>query len=412
MKLKVKELQAAVNSIQITDKMQEEMIRNIKMQHKKKKKAPRMARVAAAAASVIIISGALSIPVRALVNSIIQERMEKEPVEEMTAIVEDLDSQQVDSDSFSRAYTEEEKSRLHELAGQYQTGTFPSGELFQAQSTEDAENRELYFLVTNSTFYLPDRELTDEELLEIIDFYAKREYAVTKRAEEESADEIAEQKEKKEQQIEAVVDAGGITEEAAIEIAADYLEKIFGITGDGLEQNHYYEGDLTIAGEKEFYQVNWVDFPNRKYYYFYISARDGSLVEVSYSGEDALADKPGPAAAEAGKLIPGLQQKAVSLLEENVNFAYDDIYSVYYTVDDTLCSSVWFKFVQKDAAYAVEYTWEGVFLRFAKSTFSTYEQEYDKVKENIMIVESYNKDLAPGEETEGEVNLFYEKIGP
>lgn len=437
MKVKVKELQEAVNSIQVTDKMQEEMIRNIKAavrekeentagaeipyksngkdrrsRNNKRRKMPRAASIAAAVAAVIAISGVLSIPVRALVNSLIQERMEQVPAEEMDAIVEDSNSQQVGADSFTREYTEEEKIRLKELAAQYQAGTFPSGELFQAQSVEEAESRELCFLVTNGTFYLPDRELTDEELLEIIDFYAKREYALTKHAEEEFADEIAAQKEQEKQQIAEVVEAGGITEEEAIAIASDYLEKFFGITGDGLELNHYYEGDIVIADENEFYQVNWTDFPSRKHYYFYISAKDGSLVNVLYSGGELLADKTGPSVAEAEKLIPKIRQEAVSFIEEETQFVYEDVYVVYYAVNDILKSYLSFKFVQGDKAYVIVYTWDGVFIEFRKSTFSDHEQEYGELKENIISAETHNRGLKPEEAADLDIDLYFEITEP
>ena len=427
--MKVKDLQDAVNSIQISDKMQEEMIRNIRAEAEeggknasgkdrvyrhalgKRRKMPRAANVAAAVVAVIAISGALSFPVRAIVHSLIQERMEQQPAEEMTAIAEDLNNQHVGADSFSRAYTEEEEKRLSELAKQYQAGTFPSGELFQAQSVEEAESRDLCFLVTNGTFYLPDRELTDEELLEIIDFYAKREYALTKRTEEERADEIAAKKEQEKQQIEEVVEAGGITEEEAIQIAAGYLVKIFGITGEGLENNHYYEDELTRGGENELYQVNWTDFPSRKHYYFYISAKDGSLVEVSYTGMDILEDRS-LAAAESEKLLSEVERKAVSFIEEDMQLSYEDAYSIYFAIDGTLYSHLSFKFVQGDEAYTVEYTWDGIFCGFYKGTFSTYEQEYDKVKENIISVETFNKNHDLEEEVDVEIDLHYEKIEP
>ena len=427
--MKVKDLQDAVNSIQISDKMQEEMIRNIKAateesgentagkeifyKHgiEKRRKIPRAANVAAAIVGVIVISGVLSFPVRAIVNSLIQERMEQQPAEEMAAIVEDADNQQVGADSFSREYTEEEVKRLEELARQYQAGTFPSGELFQAQSVEEAESRELCFLVTNSTFYLPDRELTDEELLEIIDFYAKREYALTKHIEEEHANEIAAKKEQEKRQIEEVVEAGGITEEEAIQIASGYLEKIFGITGEGLENNHYYEDELIRGGENELYQVNWTDFPSRKHYYFYISAKDGSLVEVSYTGMDIHEDRS-LTAAESEKLLSEVERKAVSFIEEDMQLPYEDVYSIYFAIDGTLYSHLSFKFVQGDKAYTVEYTWDGIFCGFYKSTFSTYEQEYDKVKENIIFVETFNKNHDLEEEADVDIDLHYEKIEP
>ncbi|MCI9464754.1 MAG: hypothetical protein HFI48_12890 [Lachnospiraceae bacterium] len=423
MKIDVKELQDAVNSIQITDRMQAEMVQNVKAAVKehsenvsaegKKYKISKRglirrfhpARAAAVIAAVIAVSGFLSIPVRAIVNSLIQERMEKEPAEEMEKIVEDMEGQRVSADSFSREFTEEERRRIKELAEQYQAGTFPAGELFMAQSVEEAENCGFCFLVTNAVFYLPERVLTDEELLEIIDFYVKREYAVRQRSEEMSAEESAIQKE---QQIEEAVQTGGVTEEEAIAIAADYLEKIFGITGEGLEHNHYYEEEVVINGESGLYHVNWTNFLSRKYYYFYISPDDGSLVEVIYNADESFPDR-GPAPGEAETRIPEMKQKAVSFIEEVLAFSYEDIYYVYYRTDDSLCSYIDFMFVQDDKTYVLEYTWDGIFRRVSKGTFTTYEQEYERIKENAAVIEACQGGSASGERKDAEVTLFMEK---
>ncbi len=231
MKRKVRDLQDAVNSIQIPEEMQKEIIQNIKTDSFQKKKTRRNISMAATAAGIVIAVGLVSVPVRALVNSLIQERMEAVPQEEMDAIVEDLQMQQVEADKFSRAYTEKEENRMSELYGQYQSGTFPTGELMQVENIEEAGEGELYFLVSDGTFYLPDRELTDEELLEIIDFYYKREYALNKRNEEEFAEEIAQKKEEQAQMVAEAVEAGGVTEQEAIETASEWLEKIFGFMG-------------------------------------------------------------------------------------------------------------------------------------------------------------------------------------
>ncbi len=266
MKREVKILQEAVNSIQIKEAMQKEIIQNVKTATKKKKYS--FSNVAAAVALIVIFSGALSIPVRAFVNSFIQERMEAVPEEEMTAMVDDLNLQDVGADSFSRAYTEEENRKMSELAQKYKEGTFPTGELAQAESAEEAEKLGFCFLVSNSTFYLPDRELTEEELLQIIDFYAKRDYAVTNQHGQEYADEIAERKENEEQKKVEVIESGGITEEDAVEIAKEWLIKIYGITGEGLENNHYFAEGTQVAGKTEFYNVNWTDFASLQYYYY------------------------------------------------------------------------------------------------------------------------------------------------
>lgn len=38
---------------------------------------------------------------------------------------------------------------------------------------------QICFLAQDSIFYLPEKALNDEQMLELIDFYAKRDYSVT-----------------------------------------------------------------------------------------------------------------------------------------------------------------------------------------------------------------------------------------
>lgn len=352
----------------------------------------------------LVSLGVLSVPVRAVVNSLLQERMEQVPKEELTALTDDLNNQKVEADSFTRAYTEEEERKMGELVQKYLEGTFPEGELVQTESAEEAERLGFCFLMPDGTFYLPDRELTEEEMLQIIDFYAKRDYALAERYKEDYADEIAKQKEDEEQKKAEVIENGGITEEEAIETAQEWLIRIFGITGEGLENNHYFRDDITIADKMEFFQVNWIDFPNRQYYYFVIDAKDGSLARAIRSGGNR--ERKNPAVTEADVLLPELKKKAVSFVEEQMQLTYEDVYYFYYTANDTLSSEVCFFFVKEDnSAFFWGYFWNGTSWRFQKSQFSTYQEKYEELRESVEAVESINHE---GEEIE--INLFFEKI--
>lgn len=380
--MKVKELQDAVNTIQIKEDMQKEMIRNIK--DKKGQKIYRM-RKAAAAALIVVTVGAVSIPVSALVNSVVQERMEKLPQEELNTITEEIDHQRVEAGSESRAYTETEKSRMEELYQQYQTGVFPEGELLRVDSVEEAQKNEFCFLVTDAVLYLPDRELTDEELLEIIDFNVKKRYALEKRYEEDYADEIAAQKEKESRQIAETVEAGGITEEEAVEIAKGWLARMFDITGEGLEMSSHFSDDIVIGTENEFYEILWHEnsYANHQYG-FYIHPQDGSLVEVIYCSAD-LVEEECPALSEADSLLPGLSEKAISFMEDRMQLAYEDVYYAYYICDDKdLRKEVKFSFVQEDGTtYSVIYSWEGTFMYWREKDFESEKQSIEEGKETI-----------------------------
>ena len=329
--------------------------------------------------------------------------MEEVPKEEMTALIDDLQDQRVGEDGFTRAYTEEER-KMAELAQKYQEGTFPEGELVQTESIEEAERLGFCFLVSNSTFYLPDRELKEEEMLQIIDFYAKRDYALTEQYKEEHADEIAKQKEDEEQKKAVVIKSGGITEEEAVEIAKKWLLKIYDITEEGLEIDHYFSNDAPIKGKAEIYHVNWRDFSSEQNYSFYIDAKDGSLVYTARTGRNV--GKETFAVTEADALLPELKQSATLFTKEQLQQTYEDVYYAYYSVNDVLNESVSFIFVREDnSVFTLTYYWNGKFKEFHKSQFSTYEEEYEDMKESAEDVEYFKH---KGEEIE--INLFFEKI--
>ena len=80
--------------------------------------------------------------------------------------------------------TESETARLEELRQAYlEQGYFPKKELTLIDSPEKYK-KGVAFYAERSTFFLPDAELTDEQLLELIDFKEKREYSLAKISEE------------------------------------------------------------------------------------------------------------------------------------------------------------------------------------------------------------------------------------
>lgn len=397
MKKGLENLQDTINSINIAEAMPKGKNRLIKKKHS-------FSNVVVAAMIVVSLSGVLSIPVRAFVNSLLQERMEQVPKEELTALVDDLNDQKVGGDGFTRAYTEEEERRMAELAQKYQEGTFPEGELVQTESAEEAEMLGFCFLVPDSTFYLPDRELTEEEMLQIIDFYAKRDYALAEQYREEHSDEVAKQRENGEQKKAEVIESGGITEEEAVEIAGEWLIKIYDTTEEGLEIDHYFSDDAPVEGKTEIYHVNWRDFSVGQNYSFYIDAKDGSLVYTARTGRNV--EKEALAVTEADALLPELKQSAVLFTKEQLQQTYKDVYCAYYSVNDILSGSVSFIFVRGDnSVFTLTYYWNGKFKEFHESQFSTYEEEYEDMKESAEAVEHYKHE---GEEIE--INLFFEKI--
>ena len=109
------------------------------------------------------------------------ESMNHEKLEEYFAQLQEAD---VSADSYSRPFTESETARMEELRQAYlEQGYFPKRELTLIDSPEKYK-KGVAFYAERSTFFLPETELTDEQLLELIDFREKRDYSLSQISEE------------------------------------------------------------------------------------------------------------------------------------------------------------------------------------------------------------------------------------
>lgn len=85
----------------------------------------------------------------------------------------------LNADSFSRTFSEGERERMLELQEEYlMEGRYPEGNLMIAHCESEVLEDEPFYITDSSSYYLPERELSDEELLELLDFGYKRSYSV------------------------------------------------------------------------------------------------------------------------------------------------------------------------------------------------------------------------------------------
>lgn len=117
-------------------------------------------------------------------SGLYRARMESMNHEKLETYFSGLQEADVAADSYSRPLTDSEKSRLEELRQAYlEEGYFPKNELAMLDSPEKYK-KGVAFYAARSTFFLPEEEMTDEELLELIDFREKRDYSLAKITEE------------------------------------------------------------------------------------------------------------------------------------------------------------------------------------------------------------------------------------
>lgn len=275
-RLKLKE---TMDQIHMKEEMQKEIIMKVKRQTDRRafgKK--RLHQAAAAAAAFVLIAGAV-IPSQAAIRYFVKDRLENIPKQELEAVNQMVQGQNnAEADSFSREYSKEEIKRMQQMQEAYQNGRFPQQTITFTDSVGQIPDDSLSYDPDTSFLYLPDRTLTDEELLQIIDFNYTRDYAVSQGT---AAQEARKEWEEKEEGLKAKVQKEGwITEKEALQAAEVYLQTEFGLSAEGMTADVFLDEPKTGLF---IYHVSYQTEDDISIYAYGIdlNAEDGSLVDTS-----------------------------------------------------------------------------------------------------------------------------------
>lgn len=322
-------------------------------------------------------------------SGLYQARMESMNHEKLEEYFAQLQEANVSADSYSRPLTESETGRLDELRQAYlEEGYFPKRELTLIDSTEKYK-KGVAFYAERSTFFLPETELTDEELLELIDFREKREYSLARISEEIGAGTYEYTKPENSQTATLTGEAVGNTQASdngtntVTALGADTATQEWSIayTGDlsircaATAENGLYVGGYTMEGQArvEFVpygsgtpETLFGDFAENGEVYSLCTAPDGSI----YAGVRGLA----AAGVEHGALpviyhispegtllksftvgerewniVDSMATDAQGRLYARMRMQEDDSYVRIYTAEGELIGTV-----ADDGAYAVK----------------------------------------------------------
>lgn len=143
----------------------------------------------------IILAAALaalcSVTVTAAVGAW-QQRMEAMNAQEIEEYFTQIYKSKLGMDNYNRPYTDKERKRREELCTAYeQEAVFPQRELTMISAPEEYKGKGVAFYKDTSTFFFPEEEMSDEELLQIIDFMHRRDYSLQVMNEKIAADETA-----------------------------------------------------------------------------------------------------------------------------------------------------------------------------------------------------------------------------
>lgn len=184
------QLRHALKQVHMKENMQEEIIMNVRTQMTDGTyRRNSFKRNMVSAAACLMAIGMVSIPAyagyqgfrSAITSDKVLARMQEIPNEEQQDIYNMVQYEQrsLHADQFSREYTEKEMSRRKVLQQEYENGRFPENTLAMVENAGQIQDYgELVYAKDTSCFYLPERELTDEEILQILDFNSTREYVL------------------------------------------------------------------------------------------------------------------------------------------------------------------------------------------------------------------------------------------
>ena len=207
------------------------------------------------------------------------------------------DEQGVGTGGIMRAYSDKEKERRAGLQQSYQNETAKPEQMIQeVDSAEDVTEGTLCYIVSTGEYYLPDRELTDEELLEIIDCNFRISLNTNRKTQAEYEAEDRAKRAELEAKVKA---AGGISEEKAVEIAQKAMETDLGEKAKELKlyinKTYGWSSDLCVADWSEIkekdkgalaYSVGFnnvkegMEIDNSLNYWCTVNAVDGSILEA------------------------------------------------------------------------------------------------------------------------------------
>lgn len=130
----------------------------------------------------VILAAALvatcSLTVTAAVGAL-QRRMEAMNEREMEDYFVQIYTSKVGADNYSRPLTDIERERIDRLRTSYEEeAVFPQKILTMISSPDEYKGKGVAFYKDTSTFFLPEETMSDEELLEVIDFMYKRDYSL------------------------------------------------------------------------------------------------------------------------------------------------------------------------------------------------------------------------------------------
>ena len=299
-----------VSNIEMSDEMKQELITNVKNGKRTSDKRFRYssALMALCIFGAIVISGGSASAAYFSYKNRVENMTQKE--QESYQEVLEADDYYTCGDSMTRELTKAEKKKLIKLQDEYyKNGVFPEESVALLDKLSELKPGQLAYVAEDNKLHLPEAEMTDEQILQFIDYQAKYTYTIEKSVEEtesetEASEEVDEVKVSEDENAEVNSDADtealtGLSCDVSTEdeevFKAQSKELIKEIYGEELDDTwgFYVNGgkwseDDDLAEEVDSYTITWAesDAPDAKTYVIDIPMNeDGNWIINKYGLE-------------------------------------------------------------------------------------------------------------------------------
>lgn len=216
------------------DKKVEETLSNISIPSKKRYLHLFYSKTAAVIVICVTVL-ASSLGAGAAIN-LYHEKMQSITQEDKKNYNETVQNSEKAGDSYSRSLTKQEEERMQSLRIAYEKrGKFPENKIREVSTKKDIRENELAFCTENSTFYLPQETLTEEQILEIVDYMEKRDYSV--REQNKVVEETPQPDEK-------------ISKKEAMQLACKSIETMYEVSTDKADVTCEFNATRTAKGKR------------------------------------------------------------------------------------------------------------------------------------------------------------------
>lgn len=306
-------------------------------------------------------------------------RLQSVSKSEKKKMVHGVQSAKVNADDYSRRMSDEEQKRYAALEKKYEQGIYPAGTLTEVSDPKDVGEytERIWYCDAEGMFYIPQKRLTDEQLLQIIDFRRKREYAVAEQSEAETAA--------------TATPTVKLSKEVCEEKAAKVLSELFGLDTTKMTCK-VKKGKDAVSGEKGKIRIyNEVKCKSKEWEYAYVIRIDDKTGELADAEIEEVEDKLGPNRVRINrgeyiKVAKQLENRIIKYFGNNEIKSFKMIYSI---------NSGERKQVYRSITYEIEDT-ENEIIKIEyspkiKSVYSIYVMSKNVYLHNKEIVKRYRK---------------------